>query len=266
MRPDAISTRVAGSSKGLLLGVLALAGCGLGDYEQRIDTQREYLKLFEEENQLLGDPLEIPMRKVFNAGILENVVPAMPQPFFLRPPKGFSSDAKDSDAPFQFQNVSLYQYPGPEGYNILATTSMIAVETIGKPPKGAVTVKDFHHQVRGALVDFYQRTYGQSMPWLSQTPKLKKMIRSIPVPGHVPRQVTVETETLGDRPGAKDGSLFHVYFFVNESAQGVLAYQIPAQVNDDPIVVRTLNASLNTYELGQDGTRKRTEYRRQRKV
>lgn len=267
MRSSTVLVR-RGCNKGLLVGLLTLAvtGCGLGDYEQRSDAQREYLKIFEEENQLLGDPLDMPMRKIFEAGILQTITPALSQPFFLRPPKGFSSEVKNGDAPFQFQNVALYEYPGPQGYSILAGTSLITSDLVAKPPKGTLAVKDFQHQVRGALVDFYQRTNGQSMPWLNQPPQLKKVVRSIPVPGQAARQVTVETEVLADRPGTKASSFLHVYFFVNDSTQGVVVYQIPAQVNDNPAVVRTLNASLNTYELGADAARKRADYRRLRKV
>ncbi len=60
----------------LLTVAVLLPGCGLTDYEEQLKATQERLKLVDEENQLLADPLELPDRGT---------------PVFFRPPKGITS-------------------------------------------------------------------------------------------------------------------------------------------------------------------------------
>src|SRR3954470_24265081 len=67
------------------------AGCGLSDYEKRMDEQRQRIKEFEDVNLLLDEPLEIPSTK--KPGGRDEMVPARPE-IYLRLPKGFGSVVK----------------------------------------------------------------------------------------------------------------------------------------------------------------------------
>ena len=44
----------------VIASLFLAVGCGLDDYEKRIDTQSVALKKFDEESKALGEPLELP--------------------------------------------------------------------------------------------------------------------------------------------------------------------------------------------------------------
>src|SRR5437899_2116987 len=94
----------------VLLLVSLLGGCGLADYEKRMDQQRERLRIIDEENKYLGDMLEPPVADKDGA---------RPIPFdiFLRLPRGISKIIADKDGAYSLQDQIIYRYPGPEGYN-----------------------------------------------------------------------------------------------------------------------------------------------------
>jgi hypothetical protein len=65
-------------------GLLAAAGCGLADYEERMLSAQSRARQFDEENQLLDEPITVPTRPdAEGGGPLADV--------FFRPPKGFQS-------------------------------------------------------------------------------------------------------------------------------------------------------------------------------
>jgi hypothetical protein len=63
---------IAAAALALLLGV---SGCGLDAYEKEVDKSQKRIKEFDEADQLLGNPVELPARPGFVAGKL-----------FFRPP------------------------------------------------------------------------------------------------------------------------------------------------------------------------------------
>jgi hypothetical protein len=69
------------------LAALALSGCGLAEYEKKMEEAEARLKRFDAENNLLGDPLALPTGDAAPSADL-----------FLRPPKGV---AKNPDDPRQ---------------------------------------------------------------------------------------------------------------------------------------------------------------------
>ncbi len=76
----------------LLLLALAAAGCGLADYENKMQLADARLHRFDEENRLLGDPLVLP------AG---DAPPAAD--VFLRPPKGITQNPINAkETPFRY--------------------------------------------------------------------------------------------------------------------------------------------------------------------
>ncbi len=72
----------------LVATVLVCGGCGLGDYEARMDLQQKKLKYAEEQNQHLeGFKVQLSDRKPEEAVVKED--------FFFRPPKGFDGNGDD---------------------------------------------------------------------------------------------------------------------------------------------------------------------------
>jgi hypothetical protein len=113
--------RVGGPCAAWAVLALAAAGCGLADYEERMQQAQRAADRYDEENKYLGDPLVIPDRKPEPPaeGKAEGKAegraegrrgPARAEPLvnlFLRPPKGISP--KPEDQPIQ---EVLYRY-GP---------------------------------------------------------------------------------------------------------------------------------------------------------
>ena len=84
------------------LPVLALTGCGIADYEKKMQEAEARVKRFDDENALLGDPLVLPPRKEMEGP---------PFDVFLRPPRGVA--AKDKTQPGEL----AYHYPASSGYS-----------------------------------------------------------------------------------------------------------------------------------------------------
>ncbi len=76
---------------------LVLSGCGLADYEKRMEKAQADLQRYEEENRLLDKPVYVPSQK--DKGPLANV--------FFRPPRGISSTAANENDP---RGGLLYSY------------------------------------------------------------------------------------------------------------------------------------------------------------
>ena len=83
------------------LPALALAGCGIADYEKKMQEAEVRVQRFDEENRLLGDPLILPPHKDMEGP---------PFDVFLRPPKGVAN--KDKTQPGELG----YHYPAASGY------------------------------------------------------------------------------------------------------------------------------------------------------
>jgi hypothetical protein len=92
--------------------MLALTGCGLADYEKKMQDAEVRVQRFDEENRLLGAPLTFPAD------------PAPPMEVFLRPPKGV---AKSPDAA---KDQPQYHFPGSSG----VCTDMLVM--FGSPKDG----------------------------------------------------------------------------------------------------------------------------------
>ncbi len=72
-----------------------LAGCGVSDYESKMQEAEVRIQRIDNENLLLGDPLEIPVRAEAPAVAV-----------FLRPPKGVSSVSLKDVYPFRYPATS----------------------------------------------------------------------------------------------------------------------------------------------------------------
>lgn len=274
----------------VVASLLCVGGCGLADYEKRIDDQKAYLQLVDEENELLGTPLEMPTRAVKDdKGILRMIAPLQVE-FFLRPinvfatkynlvevetklgttvSKGISSKYKADDPPFTYEGLPIFRYEGPKGFNVLATTAFVAPDKKDSRqlPAGALKVKDFQQRVRGALADYFQKQSGRVVSWLSpEHEKTKPDTRTIPNPRGKPTQITFDKQDLAEQADKKSGSLFHLYFTSTPLQQGAIIFQVPAAKSDDAILKRAIHLSVNSYGLALDALKKRADYRRMRKM
>src|SRR5436309_206154 len=87
-------------------------GCGLSDYESRMDEQRERLRAFDEQSRYLGPALELP------GAADKDSPPPVPFAISLQMPKGISGTVAASDGVFLIEKLHVARYPGAEGYNV----------------------------------------------------------------------------------------------------------------------------------------------------
>jgi hypothetical protein len=93
-------TRRTASQPTLLAAVaLAIAGCGLSDYEAKMLAEQQRVERFDRENKLLGPPLATPTA-------WREKAPAAPD-VYLRPPRGVEPSPKE-----RAWNDFLYHYAG----------------------------------------------------------------------------------------------------------------------------------------------------------
>lgn len=103
----------------LILALILLPlGCGLTDYDEQLKATQERLKLVDEENELLADPLELPDRGT---------------PVFFRPPKGIAP--KPSKA-----GDWLVHYPWSESAALVPPLEIL-VGVLSKKTEGDIDAK-----------------------------------------------------------------------------------------------------------------------------
>jgi hypothetical protein len=79
---------------GGLLAALAV-GCGLSDYQAEMRATQEQVERFDEERQLLGDPLDPPLKRVVTKDTgKEQKEKVISYSFFLRPPAGIRTTSE----------------------------------------------------------------------------------------------------------------------------------------------------------------------------
>src|SRR5438067_1445687 len=110
----------------LLACVLASAvGCGLGDYEARIDTQRKRIEILDEETRYLGEPIENPKYEAKDG----TRVAYWPFEVFLRLPKEMGASVK---ATYIVNAQPLFRYGAGEKYGALVAAGRIPEKKEGK--------------------------------------------------------------------------------------------------------------------------------------
>ena len=244
--------------RGFLAAALALTcGCGLSDYEKRMDEQRERMNLFDEENAALGDLIDMPGGKDPRGADVK-----IPFEIFLRLPKGMSGTFKERDAIYLFENQPLYRYHGKPDVNVFAAWTRLAEKDAkAKPKEDEALPEDFRRRVRGGLIEFITREYHLS----ANPPDFNKDLKKDP-----PREVLRDgrkrkldfESTVFDGPGKEGPTRFLVYFDAWNDRQGAIVYQIPVQQASQ--YMRGVDISLKTLEIANIAQAQRAAFRRKK--
>lgn len=259
-----------------LLSLLILylaAGCGLSDYEKRMDQQSLALKLFDEENKTLGDPLDFPMLIDVKSSAAK---PILLVEFFLRPPKGTQSKPKNPEKESPGK-VPLICYSGPAGNNVLVSTFRIAQDAkVPKKVEGQMTPKEFQHQVREALARFYEKEIKKPIDW-SRAEKTEKKTVQVPSGKGPLLNLIFDYQTLTDDPdpGRKtppppgktkdDYHDFRLFFYQTGIEQAAIVYQIPSLKRNDSEINKAVEFSIRSLALGMEASKKRQEFNKRKK-
>jgi hypothetical protein len=230
-----------------LLTVLALlaAGCGLDDYERRMDEERARVKALLEENKHLGEQFVPPSN-------LEEPDPEK-QPalqraeVFLRLPRGISptpaeEPAKDPtqlpvrEPPTRSGTTDLYRCPGPKGYNVF-----VAATIDEKMPSD-----QFRGEVLAALRDYWTKKAKRLLPVEGRTPTTRVLQPGLWRGTKLP-PVKVGEVLFDEPPGTQNGSRFAAYFHQAEGRQLAVIYQVPLA---DSSARAAIERSIATVALG----------------
>jgi hypothetical protein len=255
----------------VLFAVLAAGGgCGLKEYEQRIDTQAKYLKDFDEQIKALGPPLDIP-----RSGSAANPATqlALMQVFF-RPPKFIQSQFMgEKSGPFG-KWETLYRYLGGEGHEGFSV--FIGGVSSKKPlPPGPDEMPqpvmeprpaDFLAEVKEALVAFHEKQYQETLDFPEQKPQGLEPLP--PLQAGQSKRPALDYQVYSVDGGKQDNPFRYFLYFIarkgNESEPAahkiVVIFQLPVKEVDNPEVQRVIESSLRTLEVGNAGEKLRIAY------
>jgi hypothetical protein len=250
----------------MVLLSLAVAGCGMGDYMERMDKERARVRIFDEETRILDEPLIVPMKPPEKAGEPEE--PVWPFPVLLRLPLGVSGRA---NASFQNQSpVALYRYSGKDAPTILVAAGMIAEEqkdsSIYKP--GEWPVEDFQRNVRTIALsrDYYNKLYNGNLDFSGV-----QMVKDIKEPkswrpGEQLPKVEYDRYVVNDdaNQAIKDHSQFELYFHQNGGRQIAIIFQLPQRMKDDPSTRAAVDLCLKSLDISDQAPARREKLDAQR--
>lgn len=236
--------------------IIAAAGCGLADYEKRMDEKREQLRLFDEEALLLGNMIDMPRGKDAYGNEIK-----VPFDIFLRVPKGVSGTFKGAEAVYYGDKQPLFRYFGKADVNVFVAWSKVKHKTLdpnAKPAEDEVFSEDFRAKVRLGLMDFITREYkgavGANVPTFE---KFKADARKTIRDG---REQLLQLETLEfTDPRVQSPSRFYVHVQTLYFRQAAIIYQVPVQ-QDNQDWQRTADVSLKTLEITGAATGLRTAF------
>jgi hypothetical protein len=225
----------------LALGLLLGAGCGLGDYEKRVEEERARVQAFEEEDRALGVPLLMPDNPY---AADEGKNHPMPQnEMFLRPPRGISSRPADEEKPIRAGDVFLFRYPGPEGYNLFLA---------GAAP-GTLKTEQFQQDVRKALSEYVAQLTKQPLTFppnavLTGVVKPPPVSRTVKLP-----PIRLESQAVDDSAPDDKGHRYLLHFQrVAGNRQIAVIYQLPRAATTQANVTQAIDLSLRTLGIGLD--------------
>jgi hypothetical protein len=240
--------------------VVALAGCNLREYQERMDVQTERLRILDEENRNLSDGyLQMPMIETEKKDGAKGggSVPAWPFDIFLRPPRevGTLADGGVYQAPTR--DLRLFRYKGnAEGtYSFFVAVAQIGEEKSkdGKLRPGEFPVSVFRERVRSAFFDFYRKEYkvNPSSDFL-KVDRLTELTTSPPYNdrGEPLPPVKYEAAASNDKFNhAKDMGIFQVYFHHEDPRQVAIIVQFPATREKDDALAKARDMSLRSLEV-----------------
>jgi hypothetical protein len=253
----------------LPLLALVAVGCGLSDYEKRIDEQKKRLEKADQENALIGEPLEAPDMRATEK---KQLVAALATPVFLRPPRGVGrfADREPYVFPLKGPNqVFLYRYGAGQADKTNPKAPLPAFAAVffadcfvktGKAEDGP-TSEEFRHNVIWAL---YVHN-GENPPKEIASQKLEVpplTFEAVEFPGGLKEKTPKEPQHLW---------YFFAYFHERAlAAQGkrvaaAIIFQVPFERKDDDALRRARELSLRSLGIGDDYEKKHTAYWASRK-
>jgi hypothetical protein len=233
---------------GFLL-VCVLSGCGLADYEKRIDANRTRLLIFDEENKYLGDMVEVPSQ--------ENKDGSRPIPFdiFMRLPRGIAGNIADKNGAYRIGDMVIYRYPGTEGSNVfLAAALGVTRDSPKKSKQAELLPEEFRDNFRRALSGILNEKF----------PPPEKIERLVRPPtnyaGEKMPDLNFDYFVLEDDPKRPNATYIGVYIHQKGARSLALGFQVPQANKSDMAVQQGIDLCLKSLDIGESALGKRTAY------
>ncbi|MBI3411493.1 MAG: hypothetical protein HY040_24455 [Planctomycetes bacterium] len=248
-----------------------ISGCGLSDYEQRLDQERARIKVFDEENKVLGDPIDRPV-DVLNKGGKDIMTQVWPFEIFLRVPKEVNNKTEGKVAGFGTDRLKLYRFKGKEAapkkepaYSVLVAAAKIEDRSKEGKLKEGLPVKEFHDEVFKALDQYLQATGWKSK--LAAPVKLEENRPFSRVEFGRDRSPDVKCDYYACKPLEKDAPRILIFLHQSGARQAAIIYQLPPSdyKADDPRLPEVVAFGLRSLDIGEGATQRRNWYNRYRR-
>jgi hypothetical protein len=222
-------------------------GCGLSDYEAKLAAAQKYAERVDEENEHLGDPLELPPSKEQSS--------AMPGQtgldIFFRPPKGIAA-TPEKTAPL---GELLYRYPRKPAQQPRYSNPAFAVPSgaLENPDSPFVEV-DFAVAQGGDWNDFVQKIY-QPFKALQRPEQKSEAVKVTKEPRGRPR-LEFQTLTFEDPQ-----STYQVYFHQAHTTHVAIVYRVLREKAQTEVTKKEIDLSLQSLAVGPEASTQRSRYR-----
>ncbi|MBM3992683.1 MAG: hypothetical protein FJ303_00775 [Planctomycetes bacterium] len=246
--------------------VLFATGCGLADYQDRLDQQAARVQKFDEANRLLDEPIELPrMPDPADPNTEKNAWPFDP---YLRLPRGYSALPKEK-TPYP-DRFTMFRYAGGgEGATaIFVTAAWVASGKDAKEDAETFTPATFRSRIAVGLADYYAKEYKGVIKFTDKVdpqPREVKALTFYPHPTN-PSKIAFKYYAYSDQGHRepKDVSIFEVYLREEAGMQIAIIVQRPVQLLNPTGFTKAIEACLGSLELGSKTDMRRTSFRKAR--
>ena len=248
-----------------ICAVVALAGCNLREYQERMDIQAKRLETFDTENRLLsGSYLAMPLVEAEKKeGTKQGAgVPAWPFEIFLRPPREFKTVAEATVYEAPTRDVRLFRYMGNHDgtYSLLVAAAVLIGDEKtkdGKHRRGEFTVREFRERVHSAAFDYYRKEYNKISPpstFLAPGKDGYNKVAKVPVNDRGENLPPIEFDAVASRDTFnqnKETGTFELYFHHEDLRQVAILVQFPSTKENDNGFREAEDWSLKSLEVNQ---------------
>ena len=239
--------------------VLAASGCGLRDYQSRMDEQRKRVQEIDEFHSLLDDPIEMPVMLYLNS---KEEKPAWPFEIYLRLPKGYGMTPKDK-TPYY---IPCFRYSGGDpAYSVFIAAANL-VESDAKQDVGKYTAKNFRVYVKRAIEDFYVKTYDKFKLTLPEKVEERSdIVKSFALYPDEGKPMLFKIYEYYDTANVKtkDHSVFRVHLHEDGARQICIVEQRPLRMPNEAHD-KAFRACLRTLDMSPEAATKRSQFKKAR--
>ena len=256
------------------LAFLSVSGCGLSEYERRIDAQRARIDKFDALNKSLDDPIDTPTIQITKTqdpakdgpkdapkdvpkDAPKEDVKAWPDELFLRLPKGYSTTPRDKESYHARLPVFRYSTGDPE-FSILVAAALIQ-EPRQANEFGRYPPQSFRAFAREALIKFLNPPKNEPVAFPEKVKYLSRAFVAFSAYPDEEASVKYEYTQYTDK---NRKHTFDVYFHEKHGRQVCIAFHRAGWPADKVAYDKMVEACLGTLDVSTDAPRKRAQFKK----